>query len=131
MRRVELYSMVSDAMDAGTGDTLQDDSGQRVKRGSPTVERVIRCLRTPRGQCPLDPAFGVDMSFVDKAYPDLAARWRAAVFEALRHLVEEGLISDLAVSVDSVGSQLLYNVTFVDVRERTRGRQNLNFQVGA
>jgi hypothetical protein len=123
--------MVSDAMHPGTGDTLQDESGQRVKRGSPTVERVIRCLRTPRGQCPLDPTFGVDMSFVDKAYPDVAARWRAAVFEALRHLTEAGLISDLTVSVDSAGGQLLYDVSFIDVRERARGRQTINLQVRA
>lgn len=113
-------SLVAEAMDPGTGVLLQDEAGQNFKRGDATLERVIRVLRTPRGQCVLDPSYGVDMSFVDKAHPDLAARWQAAVIEALRPEVESGAISDVAVSVDAVGGHLLYSVSFVDVLARAR-----------
>lgn len=111
---------ITDAMDPGTGDLLLDASGSRPARGIPTVERVIRRLRTPRGQCPLDSAYGVDMSFVDKAYPDIVARWSAAVREALAPEVTAGAIDELTIDVDVDGSMLTYAVSFVDVRERAR-----------
>jgi hypothetical protein len=60
------------------------------------------------------------MTFVDKGYPDLAARWQAAVVEALRPEVASGSISDLAVTVDHANGHLLYSLSFVDVRERAR-----------
>lgn len=115
-----MTALVSDVMDASTGDLEFDASGQRIKRGSATVERVKRRLRTPRGQCPLDPTYGVDMSFVDKAYPDLAARWNAAVREALAPEIARGAIDELVVSSEAVGSTLVYEVSFLDVLERER-----------
>ncbi len=115
-----MSELFSDAMNPGTGDTELDASGQRIARGSPTVERVIRRLRTPRGQCVLDPTFGVDMSFTDKAYPDLAARWSAAVREALLPEITREAIDDLVVSSEAVGSVLVYEVSFLDVRESVR-----------
>lgn len=111
---------VSDAMDPGTGDLRFDASASRIARGFPTVERVIRRLRTPRGQCLLDPAYGVDLSFADKAYPDIVARWTAAVREALAPEVTRGAIDELVVRVEIDGGSLVYEVEFVDVRERAR-----------
>lgn len=115
-----MTTLFSDAMNPGTGDTKFDASGQRIARGSATVERVIRRLRTPRGQCVLSPTFGVDMSFTDKAYPDLAARWNAAVREALAPEIASGAIDELVVSSEAVDSMLVYEVSFLDVREHAR-----------
>lgn len=111
---------IADAMDPGTGDLLFDASGSRPAHGFPTVERIIRRLRTPRGQCPLDPTYGVDMSFANKAYPDILARWTAAVREALAPEVSSGAIDELVIDADVDGSSLTYSVSFVDVRERAR-----------
>lgn len=121
-------SIISDAMDPATGDMRFDAAGQRIERGYPTVERVIRRLRTPRGQCVLDPTYGVDMSFVDKMTPDIGTRWTAAVREALAPEIASGSIDELVVAVDVVGSTLLYEVSFVDVRERAR--RSINLRVG-
>lgn len=127
----EPYYAVADAMDPGTGQLLQDANGQSWKRGQPVTELVIRVLRTPRGQCPLDPTYGVDMTFVDKAFPDIAARWRAAVLEALRPYVAKNLLAEVAVTADSEGGRLLYSVSFVDVRARARRSISLSLVLGA
>ena len=127
----EPYYAIADAMDPGTGQGLQDADGQSWKRGQPAAELVLRVLRTPRGQCQLDPAYGVDMTFLDKAYPNVAARWRAAVIEALRPYVAKTILSDIEVTAESDGGRLLYSVSFVDVRARARRTISLSLAIGS
>jgi hypothetical protein len=114
------------AIDPGTGHYVLDASRQRLAYASATVQRVIRRLRTPRGQCLLDPTYGVDMSFTDKAYPDLAARWRAAVLDALKPEIDASAIADVSVTVDHANGHLLYNVRFLDVLARERRTLDLS-----
>lgn len=110
---------VTRSLDPGKGDVLMD--GLTWKQGQPMTEVVLRILRTPRGRYLPDPTFGVDYSAVNKALPGAGAAWRAAVLDALRSLIDRGYIANVAVTVDTAGDRLLYQVDFTDVQAQQRG----------
>lgn len=108
------------ALDPLSGDLRFNAATQAFVEGQPLAEVVLRVLRTPRGQCLADPGFGLDYATLDKASANLAARFDAAVRDALRFLTTPGLITDLALTVSADRSQLGFTLAFVDPRDSAR-----------
>ena len=117
------YYAYSPSMDAGTGSLLYDSATLSWTEGQPMMQTVLVTLRTPKGRCPMDPTLGPDYAILQKATPDIAARWRASVIESLQRYVRAGQIADLSVTVDlsggsaGVSAAWLYSVSFSDPRE--------------
>jgi hypothetical protein len=106
--------------DPGSGELRFDAMAQTWVEGQPMVECVLAALRTPRGQCLTDPAFGLDFDGLDKAAPNLAAQFEAAARAALAFLTGPGLITDLSFTVTAGGSRLSFTLAFTDPRDNTR-----------
>lgn len=115
---------VTRALNAGTGDTLM--SGSNWKAGVPATEVVLRILRTQRGSYAPDVTFGRDFSIIDKLGPQTPALWQAETQRALAAIVQNGLIAELVVEVQSTGkSTLLESISFIDPRSANPQRQSV------
>lgn len=114
------YYAVARAVDPGTGDLRFDPLAQSWVEGQPMTQVVLRVLRTPRGQCLADPTFGLDYDTLDKAAPNLAARFEAAVRAALAFLTGPRLITDLALTVSADRDRLRFTLAFTDPRDNAR-----------
>lgn len=111
--------------------TLDARTGQPVveagnwKPGYPVLETVKLILRTPKGSFLPDGTIGVDYSLVQKGDPDCAARFQSALYAAFKTLVETKTLTDLVCLVTQSGSDLLYEVSFVDPKLQSRSRQTV------
>lgn len=105
-------------LDANTGLFELDTDGREWAAGEPATELVVRALRTPRGSCPLDPTYGIDVTAFARAWSNVGARVTAAIAEALAFLTRSGRIASLTVTVQTERDRLFYEVTFVDPRSR-------------
>lgn len=106
-------------LDPNTGLFDLDTDGRDWAEGEPATELVIRALRTPRGSCPLDPEYGLDVSSLDRVWPNLAARVTTAIGDALAFLTRTRRITDLRITVQTERDRLAYAVRFYDPRART------------
>lgn len=106
-------------LDPKTGDVVMNGATWQAS-STPMLEVVLRVVRTPLGKCLANAKFGVNYDLLQKVLPTTAASWRAEILRALRPYVDLNLISPPKVTVDTDGSQMVYEVTFVDIR----GKQN-------
>jgi len=115
-----VYYAVTKALDSATGD--YKFSGSVHTRGSPMREIIIRILRTPKGQCLANPSFGIDLSLVRKQFPNTAQNLKNSISQAVKYLVDQNLISNLEISVDSdtSTSTLKYQISFTDNQANNR-----------
>lgn len=114
---------LSRQMDPLTGDAVFDVSRRSWALGAPLAERVLRCLRVPKGQAQRDPSYGVDWSAVDNARVNAAATARQAIVTALQRFVDRGELVELRVETDSLPAAgaraFLLKVSFRDPRGTT------------
>jgi len=127
----EPYYAVTRKLDPATGQWVLDADGRTYARGQPATELVVRALRTPRGSCPLDPTYGLDVSRLDRARPDLAVTAQSAITAALAFLTSAGRITDLRVTASAERDRLVYSVDFYDPRARTRATVGQTLTLGA
>lgn len=115
-----VYYAVTKALDPATGD--YKFSGSVHTRGSPMREIIIRILRTPKGQCLANPNFGIDLSLVRKQFPNTAQNLKNSISQSVKYLVDQNLISNLEISVDSdtSTSTLKYQISFTDNQANNR-----------
>lgn len=124
-----VYYAHTRALDPVTGD-VRLSGGQWVV-GSPAAELVLQVLRTPKGTYLPDPSYGIDLSAVTHDHPNVTAKLHAAITAALRHLVEDGFITDLLVKVQRSGrGRLGYDVSFYDPRAQGSSRRRENVTGG-
>lgn len=120
---------VTQEMDPGTGDVRMN--GSLRKRGVPATEVVLRILRTDIGSYVPDPTQGREYAKIAKKLPNITRVWQAETIRALRHLVENGVISNLKVEVQTTtGGRLLEMVSFVDPRSADNLRREIRQVVG-
>jgi hypothetical protein len=93
--------------------------GSALKPGRPAVELVLLTLRTPRRSYAPDPDEGVDMDILQQNNPNTPALWKAEVHRALAKYVQNGVIRDVSVEVETSGGVLKYAVSFLDPRDTT------------
>lgn len=102
-------------LDPKTGDVVMNGA-RWAPSAVPMLDVVLRILRTPLGKYLPNKNFGVDYSVVQKVLPTTGNAWRAEVLRALKPYVDQNLISPPKVTVDTDGSQMVFEVAFVDVR---------------
>ena len=104
-------------MDTKSGDVAMNGA-RWAASPTPMLEVVLRVLRTPLRKYIPNNTFGVDYSILQKVLPTTAAAWRAEILRALKPYVDLNLISPPKVTVDTDGSQMVYEVAFVDIRAK-------------
>lgn len=72
---------MSELLGDGLEQPLEADDGGRLKQSS-GAERIFEAIElildTPRGTCPMDPGFGVDLAAYDPVSQPEAVAWRVA-----------------------------------------------------
>ncbi len=123
---------VARARSGVNGEVKWDNTRNSWRRSvSPASELVVIAMQCQRGECPVDPALGVDWSSVDKLRTDARTRAEDAIRTGLKRYVDSGAIADLVVSVEVYPARglLTFDVSFVDVllgaqtRQRVRGER--------
>lgn len=123
---------VARARSGVNGEVQWDTSRNSWRRSvSPAAELVVIAMQCQRGECPVDPALGVDWASVDKLRTDARARAEDAIRAGLKRYVDSGAIADLVVSAEVYPARglLTFDVSFVDVllgaqtRQRVRGER--------
>jgi|GEM_PF-4789625 len=82
------------------------------------LESIEQILSTPRGTCPMDPNYGVDLDAYDLASQPEQIGWRVA--DAIDR--SEPRIRDLEVAI--IDSDLENGILFIDVRITPIGSNN-------
>lgn len=111
------YYAFSPALDPLTGDVKFSQTRSSWTEGQPLVEKVIRCLRTPKGSALRDPTYGVDAGAFENARENAPAEAEAAIRAALQRFISRGELTDLAVEVEAQGTSLVFEVRFKDPRD--------------
>ncbi len=123
---------VARARSGVNGEVKWDNTRNSWRRSvSPASELVVIAMQCQRGECPVDPALGVDWASVDKLRTDARTRAEDAIRTGLKRYVDSGAIADLVVSVEVYPARglLTFDVSFVDVllgaqtRQRVRGER--------
>jgi len=113
------YYAYTRALDPVTGEVQFDDKRATWKAGHPTGEKVLRCLRTPKGSAARDPSYGVDYGRLDNARDGAAEIARTEITQALKRYTDRGEIRDLVIQVEVDGTSVIFTISWRDPRDPT------------
>ncbi len=89
---------------------------------APMTEVVAMTMRTQLGACVVDLGLGVDWQAINRLITGAASTARYVIEQGLARYVGAGLITNLVVAADVIGTRVEWTVTFTDPRMQTRPR---------
>jgi len=98
-------------VDPNTGDLALDD-GLPVGAPSAAVGLAVFTLRTPLGECPVDPTLGVNWKLARTAAAGVELALARELERALRWVEEGGYLTKLKAAVTAAGNRLAWAVSF-------------------
>lgn len=89
---------------------------------APMAQVVAMVMRSQAGGCAVDPGLGINWRSIDRLTTGAASTARFVIEAGLARYVAAGLITNLVVTADVVGSRVEWVVTYTDPRTQTRPR---------
>jgi hypothetical protein len=117
------YYARSRRLDPVTGEYVFDEAANRLERGHPGAERLVRLLRTRKGRAARDPNYGIDLDGLENDSPNAPAVAAQRVRAAVAPYIAAGIYRSVAVTVERTGgsggepARLMVLVEFVDPRD--------------
>jgi hypothetical protein len=99
------------AIDPNTGDLALDD-GLPVAAPSAAIGLAVFTLRTPLGECPVDPTLGVNWKLARTATVGVELALARELERALRWVEEGGYLAKLKATAAAAGNRLAWAVSF-------------------